>query len=98
MLYPSGDTYCGKHKGGIRNGEGTYVYVSSGIKYLGEWKDDRKHGKGEMIFPLVKGNYDNVARLSGVFKEDELLTGEYTDSIGNIFTSKKFDERDGNRI
>lgn len=51
-----------------------------------------------MLFPIVKGDYDNVARLSGVFKEDELLTGEYIDSVGNVFTSKKFDEREANRI
>ena len=98
ILYPSGDTYCGKHKGGIRNGEGTYVYTASGIKYEGGWKDDQKDGKGEMIFPLVKGNYDSVARLSGDFKEDELLTGDYIDSVGNVFASKKFDERETSRI
>lgn len=24
ILYPNGDVYCGKHKGGIKNGEGNY--------------------------------------------------------------------------
>jgi len=42
ILYPNGDIYCGKHKGGIKNGEGNYKYKSSSVKYIGDWKDDKK--------------------------------------------------------
>lgn len=98
ILYPNGDIYCGKHKGGIKNGDGNYIYKSSNIKYTGEWKDDKKHGKGEMTFPMTKGRGEINARLSGMFDHDELLAGEYMDSLGNVFKSRKYDLKDVKRI
>jgi len=98
ILYPNGDIYCGKHKGGIKNGDGNYMYKSSNIKYIGEWKDDKKHGKGEMVFPMAKGKGEISARLSGMFDHDELFTGEYMDSLGNVFKSRKYDLKDVRRI
>ena len=32
-------------EGDCQNGNGTYDY-STGVKYVGEWKDGRKHGQG----------------------------------------------------
>ena len=31
-------------------GQGTFYYAS-GIKYTGEWKDNKKHGKGTKYWP-----------------------------------------------
>jgi hypothetical protein len=98
ILYPNGDIYCGKHKGGIKNGDGNYKYKSSNIKYTGEWKDDKKQGKGEIVYPLGKGKGEINARLSGIFEHDELHTGEYMDSLGNMFKSRKYDIKDMKRI
>ena len=36
--------YEGNFVNGRRNGFGTFYY-SSGTKYIGEWKEDQKHGK-----------------------------------------------------
>jgi hypothetical protein len=47
-----------------------------------------------MIFPLEKDKGEFVARLTGVFDQDELYTGEYLDSFGNVFRSKKYDVKE----
>ena len=52
-----------------------------------------------MIFPLEgKGKGEAVARLTGIFDQDELHTGEYLDSMGNVFRSKKYDVKEIKRI
>jgi hypothetical protein len=37
-------------KNGKRDGKGTYYYYSSGEKYIGEWKDGERNGKGITSF------------------------------------------------
>jgi hypothetical protein len=98
ILYPNGDIYCGKHKGGIKNGEGNYLYKSNGVKYIGDWKEDKKQGKGEMVYPLVKGQGETNARLIGAFDDDELQSGQYMDALGNTFKSMKYNTKDVARI
>ena len=36
--------------GDCENGYGTYTYAS-GDKFVGEWKDGKKHGQGTHTFP-----------------------------------------------
>jgi hypothetical protein len=48
-IYPNGDIYCGQHKGGQKHGKGTYIYTSTGLTYNGEWKNNRREGKGELF-------------------------------------------------
>lgn len=51
---------------------GTYYYKSNGIylKYVGEWKNDKKHGKGVM-------EYKNGNKYEGSFFEGS-ITGKGT--------------------
>lgn len=49
-LYPNKDVYVGLHRSGLKHGKGTYLYKDSEIKYEGEWKDNMRHGKGELFY------------------------------------------------
>ena len=65
-LYPNGDQYAGAHKKGIKNGWGCYLSKRNQIKYQGEWEDNKKQGKGEIMY-LGMGK----AKFAGIFKDDE---------------------------
>ena len=51
--YLDGSKYNGEHKWSglkrIKHGKGTKFY-SNGVKYVGEWKDDKKHGQGTYVY------------------------------------------------
>jgi len=51
-----------------------------------------------MVYPLGKGPGEINARLTGMFDDDEVLSGEYIDALGNKFKSKKYDTKDVKRI
>ena len=60
--YPTGDTYDGYFKDGIRHGKGTYTYSTKGgeeVKdtYVGDWEDNKKHGIGKQVYNGV-GEYN----------------------------------------
>ena len=61
-MYPNGDIYVGQQKNGIKKGRGSYHYIQDRIKYTGDWVDNKKVGKGEMIF-----ENDNNATIIGRF-------------------------------
>jgi len=85
VVYPNGDTYVGAHRSGVKHGLGTYTYNDeAGARYEGEWKDNTKHGKGELVFRKQNG-----AKFAGRFEEDQIVTGEYIDALGNSFKSRK---------
>ncbi|MBF0213841.1 MAG: hypothetical protein HQM00_09815 [Magnetococcales bacterium] len=48
-LYPSGDTYSGQWRDGIRHGQGVYQFKNGDI-YSGEWQNNQKHGQGSYLF------------------------------------------------
>ena len=59
--------YIGEVVDGVREGRGTYYLTKGpykGDKYEGEWKNDKRDGKGILIFP-------NGDRYEGDFKEDK---------------------------
>ena len=56
--------YNGEMLGGKRNGYGICKY-ENGKVYLGEWKDNKYHGNGKLIY----GEGDNREYLEGVFSE-----------------------------
>jgi hypothetical protein len=80
-IYLNGDIYCGAHVSGHKIGKGTYIYSSLGLTYKGDWLDNKRHGKGELIGPGTLA--------SGTFQDDHLLIGEYSDEHGSIYRSKK---------
>lgn len=61
-----GDTYEGNMEHGIRQGQGTYTWGMNGAVYVGEYVDNKKHGKGKMTFP-DKGVYEG----KGLWDRDE---------------------------
>ena len=46
--YPSGSTYIGQYKFGLRHGEGKFVGKDGSI-YEGQWQDDKRSGIGRFI-------------------------------------------------
>jgi hypothetical protein len=72
----------------MKNGQGTLTLKKEEYKYIGEWKDDIKHGQGQEYLP-DKSHYDgyfidgkkhgkgklilsNGSIYTGEFKEDKL--------------------------
>ena len=65
-------TVCGRHytgeldENGIANGRGTMIY-SGGAKYIGEYKNDKRHGQGIQYFVngsvYYRGEWRNGKRL-----------------------------------
>lgn len=43
-----GDRYKGEWRADLMDGKGTFTSVN-GTKYIGRFKQDRKHGKGELV-------------------------------------------------
>jgi len=48
MLFVGIGTYKGMFEGGNLNGKGRFEYLDGSI-YEGMWKDNKKHGQGQMI-------------------------------------------------
>jgi len=38
MIYETKDIYSGYWKGGKKDGQGTYIFKQTGMKYVGAWK------------------------------------------------------------
>ena len=52
-------------QGNCINGQGTYTWAS-GDKYVGKWKEDRKHGQGTFTKPDGK-------TVQSIFEDGELI-------------------------
>ena len=84
--------YSGEITDGLKNGRGTYNLIN-GIKYNGEWKDDKMHGEG--IYTFKEYQY------KGQFK-DASLDGEgiliKLNKWGDVIEKKKGIFKDGDFI
>ncbi|CAF0786054.1 unnamed protein product, partial [Didymodactylos carnosus] len=58
--------YDGNFVNGRRDGYGVFYY-SSGTRYMGEWKNDQKHGKGKLVLR-------NGTEVEAEFSYDRMLT------------------------
>ena len=56
--------YEGEWSNNLRHGNGTYVFSSSGAKYVGTWVNGRREGTGELVF----ANY----KFKGHFSSDKV--------------------------
>ena len=75
-------------EGDCKNGQGTMVY-STGQKFSGGFKDGMRHGKGVFLLPGGR-------KLVGVWEDNEIREGTYTDSDGTTYTGQwQFRERNG---
>ena len=68
-------------KGDCSNGDGTYTYAN-GNKYVGEWKDGKRHGQGTHTW--ASGD-----KYVGEFKDDKRHgQGTYTRADGTVKKGK----------
>lgn len=87
IKYTNGDSYAGSHKNGIKTGDGEYRTAEKGITYRGLWKDNMRHGRGSIIY-----SNSNESQFEGIFENDEIQTGEFTDPLGNVFKTQEHPE------
>jgi len=62
LIYPSGDEYTGHFVQDLREGQGTLVEARTMNKYVGGWKDDKRHGKGVTHWEVAEDE-KNVCRI-----------------------------------
>ncbi len=62
------------------NGQGTYIYPN-GEKYVGEYKDGKKHGQGTWT-NYYAGEY--IGKYEGEHKNGNMWKGIWYDKNGNI--------------
>jgi hypothetical protein len=65
-------------EGNCEDGKGTMVYYST-QKYVGEFKDGRRHGQGTLYLPLHRV-------LTGTWRDDEIVEGTATFADGTRYT------------
>ena len=70
--------YEGQVESGKPNGEGILTFPIYGYKYVGEWKDGKRNGKGEYIHP-------NGRKLVGEWKNDLPWNGTDYKENGEIY-------------
>jgi hypothetical protein len=61
MIYINEDIYSGKWNNGKKDGQGTYIFKETGMKYVGSFKSGH-FVKGKWIYPngtFFEGNFDN---------------------------------------
>ncbi|KAL7747632.1 hypothetical protein RI367_006921 [Sorochytrium milnesiophthora] len=49
--FPNGDTYHGMYYNGRRHGHGVYSWKKPRARYIGEYVDNWRHGRGMMCYP-----------------------------------------------
>lgn len=64
-------------EGDCQNGKGTMIYYST-QKYVGEFKNGKRHGQGTMYLPLRR-------ELSGIWVNDAIIEGTATLSNGTRY-------------
>jgi hypothetical protein len=77
MIYSNLDIYDGEWSLGIKCGFGIMNYFNGDV-YEGKWSFDKKSGKGKM-------KYSNGSSFEGKWKNDDHLSGKYTDTNGKEY-------------
>jgi hypothetical protein len=65
FLYATSFAYSECIEGNCSSGQGTYTYAN-GNKYVGEFRDDKRHGQGTLTSP-------DGSQHSGEWKDDRML-------------------------
>lgn len=62
-IYVNKDVYSGEWKNGKKHGHGTYVFSATGMKYIGEWYENK--------FLKGKWTYPNGTNFEGEFQNNK---------------------------
>ena len=102
LRFSDSDTFRGEFVNGAFEGTGTYRFSKSGKVYVGEFKSNRFHGKGELTFEdssIFSGSFTDGRPMQGVLKTSlssfslprELFHSRYSlqDFVTGITTSSK---------
>ena len=69
----------------MRDGHGIHYYLS-GDKYDGEWYQDKRHGRGDLLVILGKIIFKDGGLFDGEFENDETNgEGTFTDKWSNVY-------------
>ena len=83
MIYTSKDIYSGQWKNGKKEGQGTYVFNETGMKYVGEFKSGQLV-QGKWVYPngsYFEGTFaNNKPKGKGTwnFENGNNCQGDYT--------------------
>ncbi len=89
MIYVNKDIYSGQWKNGKKDGQGTYIFNDTGMKYVGNFKGGKLvHGK--WIYPngsYFEGSFDNnKPKGQGMWNCEKQKKGQ-----GNYTQTKRVD-------
>lgn len=82
FVYPNKDIYSGQWANGKKHGEGTYVFSATGMKYIGNWVENR-FVSGRWAYPngsYFEGEFHNNkprGRGRWVLANGNTVDGEY---------------------
>lgn len=83
MIYANEDIYSGLWKNGNKEGQGTYVFKETGMKYVGNFKNGQLV-QGQWKYPngtYFEGNFDNnqpKGKGNWHFANGNSVAGDYT--------------------
>ena len=83
MIYENKDIYSGNWRAGDKDGQGTYVFNETGMKYVGTFKAGQLV-KGKWLYPngsYFEGNFDNnkpKGKGTWHFCNGNEVVGDYT--------------------
>lgn len=86
FIYPNKDIFSGNWVNGKKHGQGTYVFNATGMKYIGEWVENR-FLSGKWAYPngtYFEGHFQNnkpKGRGRWVLANGNIVEGEYDQLI-----------------
>ncbi len=77
--------YKGETQNGLRHGKGEYIYSNQFFRYVGQWKEGKKQGKGKLLMK-------DGTTYEGDFQQGEIVgRGKKTWADGREYTGKERD-------
>ncbi|KAF4691945.1 hypothetical protein FOZ60_014432 [Perkinsus olseni] len=74
--FDNGDVYSGDWCKGQKHGSGTYVYKDGGLRYTGDFKENKPYGEGYWKMPCRQGHM-----VSGKYVHEDIPTEDGEESM-----------------